>query len=112
MKLIKAILFFYSLNLVIVVIIWSLFGAEVKPMLTAANTYLLPLIITSVGLFFGLGVPFLLYSPNRKAIFVWSQIIATVLFCSFVVKVCFDEGEAQKEYEMRKNKLENVIREF
>jgi hypothetical protein len=112
MKSLKAILLFYCLNLVLVVTIWTLFGTEVKFMLNSSRTYFLPLLITFIGLLFGLGIPHLLYDPDRKAIFLWSQLISTVLFCSLIIKVGSDKIDAQNEYQLRKNKPENVIHEY
>src|SRR5687767_4766877 len=110
MIMLKKIFLFYCRNLIIVTIIWILFGTDIKAILTTSNTYLVPSIITFVGLLFGLGIPLLLYNPNRKVIFLWSQIIATMVFCILIIKINFDDLEAEKEYQIRKDKPENIIK--
>jgi hypothetical protein len=98
--------------LIVVTTIWLLFGAEFGFIVSTGSTYLLPLTMTSIGLVFGFTIPYLLYEPNRKIIFLWSQIVVTFLFCCLIIKVSFDALEAQREYDARKHKPENTIRKI
>jgi hypothetical protein len=103
-KLVIGTLFFYCLNLIIDVIIWMLFGNEIGFLIHGGNTYLLPLMTTCLGLLFGMGIPLLLYKPNRKLIFVCSQIIMTVLFCFLMVVINYSSRAEQKRHAVNKNR--------